>query len=189
MFDQSRSTDEQFDHEMAARHQRPEFVMQYAWAVPTERALDVLVGLGPIVEVGAGGGYWAMLLRERGVDVVAYDREPELQPAPYENRMVARHLWTDVLTADVGVAASHPDRTLFLCWPPYNTTMALDALAAYLGAGGTTLAYAGEDEGGCNGDDAFFQLRDLQMIEDNDLLVTLPQWPGLHDYFTVHRVR
>jgi len=45
----------------------------FAWAVPDERALNIIAQYGPVVEVGAGLGYWARCLRERGVDVEAYD--------------------------------------------------------------------------------------------------------------------
>ncbi|GJP35479.1 hypothetical protein CLOM_g19996 [Closterium sp. NIES-68] len=51
----------------------------YAWAVPTEAALAAIksaAGEEGIVEVGAGTGYWAALLRRRGVDVAAYDWTP-----------------------------------------------------------------------------------------------------------------
>ena len=43
---------------------------EYAWALPDERALRVLEAYAPLVEVGAGKGYWASLLHARGVDVV-----------------------------------------------------------------------------------------------------------------------
>ncbi|CAM9829753.1 unnamed protein product [Choristocarpus tenellus] len=48
--------------------------LRYAWAIPDERALRIIGHFGPIVEVGCGLGYWARLLRDRGVDVTAYDR-------------------------------------------------------------------------------------------------------------------
>lgn len=55
---------------------------RYAWAVPNERALEVIAERSPggVVEIGAGGGYWAMELQRRGVDVIAYDpaREPSV---------------------------------------------------------------------------------------------------------------
>ncbi|KAL3666792.1 hypothetical protein V7S43_008412 [Phytophthora oleae] len=47
--------------------------MKYSWAIPDERALQIIKHYGPIVEMGAGSGYWARLLQLRGVDVVAYD--------------------------------------------------------------------------------------------------------------------
>ncbi|KAG7397358.1 hypothetical protein PHYBOEH_000870 [Phytophthora boehmeriae] len=47
--------------------------MKYSWAIPDERALQIIKHYGPIVEMGAGSGYWARLLQLRGVDIVAYD--------------------------------------------------------------------------------------------------------------------
>jgi hypothetical protein len=181
--------EQRFEAEMKALRARHDFVDDYAWAIPTDLALDVLAGLGPIVEVGAGGGYWAMLLRERGVDVLAYDREPELAHQPYSVETKPRKLWSEVLVADETIAGEHPERTLFLCWPPYDTPMAHGALAAYLEAGGQTLVFVGEDDGGCNADERFFRLRGRRMVEDEDLSVWLPQWPGIHDCLSVHRVR
>ncbi|CAM9595189.1 unnamed protein product [Ectocarpus sp. 13 AM-2016] len=47
---------------------------RFAWAIPDERALRVIKHFGPIVEIGSGLGYWAKLLRVRGVDINAYDK-------------------------------------------------------------------------------------------------------------------
>ncbi|KAJ0389913.1 hypothetical protein ATCC90586_010335 [Pythium insidiosum] len=47
--------------------------MKYAWAIPDERALRIIKHFGPIVEMGAGTGYWGRLLELRGVDIVCYD--------------------------------------------------------------------------------------------------------------------
>jgi hypothetical protein len=44
---------------------------KYAFGVPGNYALDCLARYGPLVEIGAGTGYWARCLRERGVDIVA----------------------------------------------------------------------------------------------------------------------
>ena len=48
---------------------------KYAWAIPDERALRICEHFGPLVEMGAGAGYWARLLRERGVAITAYDKD------------------------------------------------------------------------------------------------------------------
>ena len=115
---------------------------RYSWAVPTEEALDAIAAVAPIVEVGAGTGYWARLLRDRGVDVVAYDVAP-----PGGRALNGWHsgatasTWTDVLRGDAWRAASHPDRTLMVCWPPYGTPMAATALSAYRG---DRVVYIGE---------------------------------------------
>jgi hypothetical protein len=50
----------------------------YSWGIPTNEALDAVSNASPagVIEVGAGTGYWAMLLQNRGVDIIAYDRTP-----------------------------------------------------------------------------------------------------------------
>ena len=35
--------------------------------------LQILASFEPLVEIGCGKGYWSRLLRDRGVDIVAYD--------------------------------------------------------------------------------------------------------------------
>jgi len=50
-----------------------------AYAIPSTEALEALAGLGmPLVECGAGTGYWASLLRARGVEITAYDIAPNV---------------------------------------------------------------------------------------------------------------
>ena len=50
----------------------------YAWAVPSHEALSAIAEASPrgVVEIGAGTGYWAYELRDRGVSVAAYDIAP-----------------------------------------------------------------------------------------------------------------
>ena len=50
----------------------------YAWSVPCEEALRSIAQASPngVLELGAGTGYWASLLRSRGVPVACYDRVP-----------------------------------------------------------------------------------------------------------------
>src|ERR1700716_2265029 len=96
-------------------HRRVWCVRRYAFAVPTDAALATLARYAPIVELGAGTGYWAYLLRRRGVDIVAYDLPPpDRTPSPNRFRSL---VWTDVEQGDVDTLAAHTDRALFLCWP------------------------------------------------------------------------
>jgi len=50
-----------------------DLAQRYSYVLPDDRSLSALAGLGPLVEVGAGTGYWASRLRACGVDVVAID--------------------------------------------------------------------------------------------------------------------
>jgi len=78
-------------------------------------------------------------------------------------------------------AALHPDRTLFLCWPPPDDPMAGEALCHYRKAGGRRLAYIGEFLPTC-GDEAFRDtvLEDWQAVAG----VSLPKWFGMKDTLT-----
>merc|ERR1740139_1095502 len=50
----------------------------YAWATPTPQAMHIIRHFSPIIEIGAGSnGYWAKMMKEFGIDVVAYDSEPK----------------------------------------------------------------------------------------------------------------
>lgn len=95
----------------------------YSWAIPDQEAVDFLAGLGPIVEIGAGTGYWARCITEAGGDVIAYDLcGGEMGTDVQENhwhRDDSWH-WFDVQEGGPEVAAAHPDRALLLCWPPYH---------------------------------------------------------------------
>ena len=165
-----------FDH-------RSKLTKQYAWAVPTERAVKLIVSLGPVVEIGAGNGYWASLIAGVGGDIIAFDEHP------YDNRW-CNGSYHPIAVGGPEKAGEHPGRALFLCWPPYDTTFAHECLWHYVKAGGQTLIYIGEGSGGCTGDDKFHeQIQDLCYNGGWHRLdcVRLPQWAGIRDYLFVYR--
>ncbi len=116
-----------------------DLAQRYAYVVPDERSISMLSALGPIVEIGAGTGYWAYRLRARGVDVIAFDQAP-----PDGERANRYHAptatWSDVIAADHTVLIEHSDRALFLCWPPLYSSLG-DSLASY---NGNTVALIGD---------------------------------------------
>lgn len=131
---------------------RDQLVHRYAYGIPTQAALDAIATVSPagVVEVGAGTGYWARLLHERGVDVVAYDAAP---PETGANRFVdTATAWFPVHAGDEHVVARPTDRTLLLVWPTWNETWAGDAAAHFHAAGGRTMVYVGGGPGGRTGD-------------------------------------
>ncbi|MBV9355786.1 MAG: hypothetical protein JO023_09695 [Chloroflexi bacterium] len=162
----------------SAYERRRAQVRRFAFAVPTEPALTIIGRFAPIVELGAGTGYWAYLLRQRGVDVVAYDRFPP-DRADNPNRLEPR-LWTEVLEGDEQVLGRYPDRSLLLCWPSWRDPFAAAALEVYTGA---TLLYIGEAAGGHTADDRFFERLDRDWQAEAS--VDLPHWPGTSDRLTV----
>jgi hypothetical protein len=48
----------------------------YAYAPPNAAALEALLARSPLLELGAGTGYWVRLLRGAGADVLALDIAP-----------------------------------------------------------------------------------------------------------------
>jgi hypothetical protein len=161
---------------------RRELVQLFAWAIPTEDALDALARHGPLVECGAGMGYWAALLRARGVDVVATDVAPP-GAAANEFHRHGRKPWTEVeRTTGVEAARRHPDRALVLCWPPYDDDAAsYDTLRAYRG---DVAIHVGE-QGGTSGSVRFH--RELALNWTLVEQVELPHWPRLEDRVHVYR--
>lgn len=159
---------------------RYDLVREYAWAIPNDLALAALADLAPLVEIGAGGGYWTHCLRERGVDVVAYDPQLWHETEPGAKRK--QRIWTEVLQRDHSAAADHPTRTLMLCWPSYRESWSDRALDAYTGS---TVAYIGEGAHGCTGSERFHEL--LECDFEEKATVDIPQWFGMHDYLSIWR--
>jgi hypothetical protein len=118
---------------------RQQMVAAYAWAIPNAEAIELLVRHAPLVEMGAGTGYWAWLVRQGGGDILAFDRYPP--PDPRNRWHAGESQWTEVLPGGARLLARHPGRTLFLCWPPRDEPMEEQCLQAY---DGHTLIYVGE---------------------------------------------
>lgn len=149
---------------------RDELVKKYAWAVPNTEAIKTIAKYSPIIEIAAGSGYWASLVKQVGADIDAYDK------SPWEKT------WTDVLEGTESVANAYPNRTLFLCWPPYGAPVASNALKEYEGF---TVIYVGEGPEGCTGDEEFHDLLNRNwMLEET---VNIPQWRGIHDTLYVYK--
>jgi len=157
---------------------------RYAYAIPRTDVIQWMVGVGPIVEVGAGKGYWARMISDVGGDIIAYDLLP-----PQENPATDRDTpWYQVLVADCEIAAAHRHRTLFMCWPPYTEDMAFRAARSYLDAGGRRIIYIGEGRGGCTADDSFFELMSARMTDVSPANIDILSWFGIHDHLYDYQV-
>lgn len=144
----------------------------FAWAVPTEEAVRAVSKYSTrVVEIGAGSGYWAWMMRQAGITVAAFDAEP---PA---------FTWDKVAQGDERAILSSPDHMLFLCWPPWNSDMACNALTGYRG---DYLAYVGEWMAGCANPRFFAQLvSTFDAVEQ----VNIPQWYNRDDRLLIFRRR
>ena len=127
------------DPAVDAEDARLMLAQQYAYVFPGDSTLAMLAALGPLVEIGAGTGYWACRLRSIGVDIVAFDQ------APVDGERANRYHsptrpWTHVEQGDQTVLSGYADRGLFLCWPPLFSSLG-DCLTYYRG---DTVAYIGD---------------------------------------------
>ncbi|KAK9837237.1 hypothetical protein WJX81_000930 [Elliptochloris bilobata] len=143
----------------------------YAYAPPNRAALRALAARSPLVEVGAGLGYWAALLRSAGTAVAACDASPpgaRGAPNKYHGRVPAI---SPVLSGGPRFAAARPDHALLLCYPPPQGSMAEDCLRLYRGA---CVCLVGEAPGGDTGTRGFF--RALQADFELAQRLRLPNW-------------
>lgn len=168
----AKSTTEELEQLGASRDQ---LAKTYTWSIISPADVSWLVGQlagRPVVEVGAGTGYWAWQLEQAGVDVAAYDPHP----AGEDNKFCTAGPYTTVLQDDAGAVKHHPDRALLMVWPPYGGEHARHALSLYEG---DLLIYAGEGHGGCTADDGFYELLEAEWDE----VSIAPQhvtWWGIH---------
>ena len=154
-------------------------VKRYSFAIPTAQAMKVLAEHQPILEVGAGNGYWAYEMRARGIDVVATEKCQHIK----NNRYGFVKTWTEVFHATAAQAIKQcANHTLFLCWPCYDKSWAYRVLKMYKG---NILIYVGEGRGGCTADNRF---HDLLINEWDEIdCVQIPRWYAIYDTLTVWR--
>jgi hypothetical protein len=163
------------------------YTQKYSWAIPNGDVLQEIAKYTPLVEIGAGTGYWAWLLRQLGIDILAFDKCP---PGPSNTSKNEFHpqadTWTEVLPGDEFVLDSINNRSLFLCWPPSHHAMAFETLSRFRG---NTFLFVGEGwPSRATGDEQFFELlrRDWVLTDDSSKM-TIPQWPGRKDFLWVYR--
>jgi hypothetical protein len=147
-------------------------VSHFSWAVPTQSAIDAIARhAAGVVEIGAGSGYWAWLLRQVGIATIAYDCSPRADT------------WHPVYPGDEFAVSAHPDAALFLCWPPVGTDMAFNALRNHKG---DYVIYVGEWMRG-NASPEFFDL--LTYAFEEIERVVIPQWFMRTDQVSIHKRR
>ena len=151
-------------------------IKEYSWAIPNDEAIQVISKYSPIIEIGAGSGYWMKLLIDNQADVIGYDNGE----ANYFKKR-----WADVQKGSEVFASRYPDRALLLIWPPRWNEMAFNALEYYTG---DHVIYVGEmGSESATGTEDFFK----KLNEDFELITTvgLQNWPSYTDKVHVFKRR
>jgi len=148
---------------------------KYGFAIPTEEVLREILALSPkgIVEIGAGSGYWAALLRKLGGDVIACDDGSGLyafKVGAFGN--VEKVDYKKLLRTD----ASCKDRTLLTVWPAYDNAEIFDRYK------GETVVYVGEIGDGCTQYDPAIE-KTWKMVKE----IRIPTWSCIHDSVGIFR--
>lgn len=170
---------------------RKDLCRKYAWAIPDPVTIAFVAEhlQEQAVEMGAGTGYFAWLLSQLGIDIIAYDSTPPdictnnhyHSPRKDSHSKLlnqTREVYAPVLQGEPPILAQHADRTR----PPYGESMAAECLEHYQGK---RLVFIGEGEGGCTGDDVFFERLDKEWTPLDEHKPV--QWDGLHDYVCVYQ--
>jgi hypothetical protein len=154
------------------------FSKYFSFAIPNEDALETISKYSPIVEIGAGNGYWARLLQERGCSTLPFDAFTKNNPYGQIKP------WTTVYQGTEDVLTKFTRKVnLLLCWPPYDEPMATNCLKHFRGE---YVLYIGEGWYGCTADNAFHtELNNWDQVDE----VSIPRWAGMHDWLTVYRRR
>jgi len=125
----------------------------YAWAIPDDRALKAVKACAPIVEMGAGAGYWARLLRDEGVEVKAFDKDVG---GDARAAGVAVEPFTRVEKGGPEVLGDYTESSLLLIYPDDLESTAMDedevmeeefgclSLASLAAYKGNTIIHVGE---------------------------------------------
>eukprot|EP00743_Colponemidia_sp_Colp-15_P008145 GILK01008833.1.p1 GENE.GILK01008833.1~~GILK01008833.1.p1 ORF type:complete len:294 (-),score=37.65 GILK01008833.1:68-949(-) len=158
----------------------------FSFGVPNGDAIAALKQFSPLVEIGAGTGYWSSMLQAAGAEVVAFDIHP---PETKQNAFHA-HSFAQVQQGNAESLRHYSTSTLFLCWPPLDDSMAEDCLAHFTG---THVAFVGELKGdsispypsGLTATKEFLDtlVKDFEMI----LKIDLPHWPFVRDSLSIWR--
>jgi len=173
---------ETFYDEMKVTSHRERLKEKYSYAIPNAEAIKVICHHSPIMEIGSGTGYWSNLISQEGGEIIAIEHAEESK-GYFKPENIGKHHPVKIIEKHNDEILSVPDLfTLFICWPPYDTSMAYKYLKAYKG---NTFIYIGESRGGCTANESFFNLLDQKWCLERT--VSIPQFPSIHDYLAVYR--
>lgn len=178
-----RATFEEIEHRFPSggyTKPRDAWITRYGFAVPTAAVIAELASVR-LLEIGAGGGWWASLIAGAGGDIVATDEASPDRGNRYGQR-IATHHPVERLTA-VEAVTKYPDRDLLMIWPCRAKRWSLNAVREL--APGRTVYHVGELGHGCTGTPALAAY--LEKNFEGAEYRAIPNWNSINDILTIHR--
>jgi len=160
---------------------RQEHIEKYGWFILSNSQIETLQTIfegKKVVEVFAGKGYLASKMKPlMGKNYKAYDN------AKRTGNWDSGTFPLSVTTKNALMAPIKKADVVVMTWPEYGSPLAYKVARKM--SPGSVLFYEGEDEGGCTGDDKFFEYLDTHfttLAEYTDLLnADHESWDGVHD--------
>jgi len=151
------------------------FVKYFSWAIPSvESILEIkkFANNEQILEVGAGNGLWARLLKNAGCNIFATDN---FSTHNTDKTTIKRYIEVENLSNSQAIQKYNEANVLFLCWPPTNS-MSDESIKLFKG---NKLIYIGEGNGGATGSDEFHSILwdDWKVVGK----IIIPRWNGVND--------
>jgi hypothetical protein len=159
---------------------REQFIQRYGFAILWSWAIEAMRPYAPLLEIGAGSGYWTYELQKHGIDCIAtdtmegtygfFDREHH-----EAGRWEKSYVEIEKLNS-VEAVRKYPNRNLLTVWPDYKESWAADTLDIFTGQ---VVIYQGEGYGNATADDRFHELLDSRF--GNQELIPMPHFEYSYD--------
>jgi hypothetical protein len=160
---------------------REAFIDQFGFAILSYGAIEAIRPYAPILEIGAGSGYWAYELQRAGVDVIATDPGRWYSRGNKKPDGTQPKAWQETYTnveklTGLQAIRKYPGRTLLFVWPPYQARWPAGLLQTFTG---NTVIYMGEGMGNACANDRFHEILDEQFSDQQ--YVRMPHFWGCYD--------
>lgn len=170
------------DRSREARRLRVAYGSRFSFAILDGVTVERLSHFGPLLEIGAGKGYWAWELRKAGVDMVATDA---MGLGRYWKSGHWQEPWTTIEPLDAKAALrKYPGRTLLSVWPDRGRDWPSEMLRFYQGR---KVLYVGEGPGGCTGNYDFHKILHEDFVCEG--VFPIPNFYGKQDMLWVWQRR
>lgn len=170
-----------FSFDVDLFRKREEFRIGVSWHIPTDELVNAIKECSPMVSVASGFAYTESLAIKEGADIIATDICPNKDNQWCRDGIF--HIQVEEISA-VDAVKKYSGRNVFMAWPPYDKSMAFDVASEMDQE--RILIYVGESQGGCTGNDDFFQYLETH-FEELDISVDIPRWGGIYDDVHIYK--